>query len=102
MIKKTGKLKGLSKANFISLLEELKIDGNTINDFKSLPNEMGGYGEKYEFSADVVVFDIGDGFCNYEANYFNDNKPLLKKRIFTDIDELKKHINDEIIECIKS
>ena len=82
----------LNKQEFIALLEKLEVDIIIIDYIKSLPDSMDEFGTKYEFNANVVVFTIGNGFCNYDINYVDaEGKELFKKRIFTKPYEMVKY-----------
>ena len=89
----------LNKQEFITLLQELEVDKTIIDEVNNLPETI----DNYKFNANVVVFSIGDGFCNYDINYVDaEGKELFKKRIFTKPYEMAKYVNDNIVNYIKS
>lgn len=87
------KKENLNKENFITLLKEIKVNEDILNDVNDLPETINGH----VFNANVVVFTIGDGFCNYDVNYININGDVLfKKRIFTKLDEMVDYVKNYI------
>lgn len=93
MRKQSEKKENLNKEEFITLLNELDVDKTIVDEVKSLPNELNKFNCNYRFNANVSIFNIGNGFCNYSVNYVDDdNNKLLKERIFTKPHEIIPYI----------
>lgn len=79
--------KTFDKEGFITFLNKININENTINKFKELPEKVERSGSTFELYINSIWYDKEDTYYTFEINYYSHEliEYLFGSKVFTDI-----------------